>query len=73
MTDIALHSPWPSQSEPVRVRKIGRDLIRDPLLNKGTAFTEDERERFHLHGLLPARQNSIPSFVTLKSPPIWRY
>jgi len=59
MTDIALHSPWPSQSEPVRVRKIGRDLIRDPLLNKGTAFTEDERERFHLHGLLPARQNSM--------------
>jgi len=59
MPDQDLQSPWPSQSEPVRVRKIGRDLIREPLLNKGTAFTEDERERFRLHGLLPARQISM--------------
>jgi malate dehydrogenase (oxaloacetate-decarboxylating) len=31
----------------------GYELLNDPLLNKGTAFTEDERDRFDLHGLLP--------------------
>jgi malate dehydrogenase (oxaloacetate-decarboxylating) len=31
----------------------GYELLNDPLLNKGTAFTEAEREEFELHGLLP--------------------
>ncbi|MGO9518027.1 MAG: NAD-dependent malic enzyme [Candidatus Korobacteraceae bacterium] len=31
----------------------GFDLINFPMLNKGTAFTEDERTDFALHGLLP--------------------
>jgi malate dehydrogenase (oxaloacetate-decarboxylating) len=31
----------------------GYELLNDPLLNKGTAFTEDERDAFDLHGLLP--------------------
>ncbi|HTZ01483.1 MAG TPA: NAD-dependent malic enzyme [Xanthobacteraceae bacterium] len=31
----------------------GYELLNDPLLNKGTAFTEDERDVFDLHGLLP--------------------
>jgi len=29
------------------------DLINQPALNKGTAFPEEERDLFHLHGLLP--------------------
>jgi len=32
----------------------GVALLRDPLLNKGTAFTEKERDAFGLRGLLPA-------------------
>lgn len=31
----------------------GYDLLNDPLLNKGTAFTDSERDTFKLHGLLP--------------------
>ena len=31
----------------------GYDLLRNPRLNKGTAFTEAERRVFRLEGLLP--------------------
>jgi len=37
----------------IKVSKQGRDLLRDPLLNKSTAFTDQEKEQFHLHGLVP--------------------
>ena len=33
--------------------RVGYDLLNDPLLNKGTGFTDRERELFELHGLLP--------------------
>jgi malate dehydrogenase (oxaloacetate-decarboxylating) len=37
----------------VRVAIEGYDLINTPSLNKGTAFSDYERDLFHLHGLLP--------------------
>jgi malate dehydrogenase (oxaloacetate-decarboxylating) len=37
----------------VRTALSGYELLNDPLLNKGTAFTESERDTFELHGLLP--------------------
>ena len=41
----------------------GVELLRDPLLNKGTAFTQAEREALGLAGLLPARVDSLEDQV----------
>lgn len=37
----------------------GAFLLRFPLYNKGTGFTEEERKRFNLEGLLPSAHNDI--------------
>jgi len=37
----------------------GVDMLNDPYLNKGTAFTEAERDAFGLGGLLPPRVNTL--------------
>ncbi len=37
----------------------GFDLINFPMLNKGTAFTENERTDFALHGLLPPHVGNL--------------
>jgi malate dehydrogenase (oxaloacetate-decarboxylating)(NADP+) len=41
----------------------GFALIRDPALNKGTAFTIEEREALGLNGLLPPRVHTIDEQV----------
>jgi malic enzyme len=43
----------------MRVARRGQELLRDPLLNKGTAFTDVERGEFGLEGLLPAGTNTL--------------
>jgi malic enzyme len=49
----------PAADEHQRVELSGADLIREPLLNKGTAFTPQERRAFGLEGLLPSRVNNM--------------
>jgi len=39
--------------------KWGKELLRDALLNRGTAYTTDERKRFAVTGLLPPRVEGI--------------
>jgi len=41
----------------------GIDLLHEPTLNKGTAFTEEEREALGLVGLLPPYVNSLETQV----------
>ena len=43
----------------VRTKLSGYDLLNNPWLNKGTAFTEEERDAFALHGLLPPHVGSL--------------
>ncbi len=43
----------------LRVPKRGTSILRYPLYNKGTGFSEDERKRFGLEGLLPSQHNDI--------------
>src|SRR6516165_5158429 len=48
--------PAPIPTDPsnyVETALSGYELLNDPLLNKGTAFTEDERDALDLHTLSP--------------------
>ena len=48
----------------LRVQLAGYDLINYPLLNKGTAFTEEERDAFGLHGLLTPHVGSLEEQIS---------
>jgi malate dehydrogenase (oxaloacetate-decarboxylating) len=55
---LKLKFPWDYSSRlPVRIRSY--ELIRNPLLNKSSAFTADERMTLGLQGILPTQVNSI--------------
>src|SRR5258708_10826707 len=36
-------------------------ILNDPVFNRGTAFTEEERSKYHLEGLLPAAVDDLPT------------
>ena len=52
-------APKPKNDAAVRTRLSGFDLLLNPRLNKGTAFTEKERDAFALHGLLPPHVGTL--------------
>ena len=43
--------------------RYGVDVLRDPAINKGTAFTEAERDALGLHGLLPPNVSTLEAQV----------
>jgi len=47
------HNPSKTNNDTIRTSLSGLNLLMNPRLNKGTAFTEAERDAFALHGLLP--------------------
>jgi malic enzyme len=49
----------PRADVPLRIETRGAELYRDPLLNKGTAFTPQERALLGIDGLLPSRVNTM--------------
>jgi malate dehydrogenase (oxaloacetate-decarboxylating) len=48
-----------ASQQPLQVSLSGFNLINSPRLNKGTAFTDHERDLFDLHGLLPPHVGSL--------------
>jgi len=49
----------PARLEPLEITAAGPELLRDPLLNKGTAFSDAERDAFCLHGMLPPHVGTL--------------
>jgi malate dehydrogenase (oxaloacetate-decarboxylating) len=56
--------PVPAEAGGLMTSLSGRELLSDPLLNKGTAFTEAERDAFGLHGLLPPHIGTLEEQVS---------
>ncbi|MGA3249158.1 MAG: NAD-dependent malic enzyme, partial [Paraburkholderia sp.] len=48
----------------IETARSGYELLADPLLNKGTAFSESERDTFDLHGLLPPNIGTLEEQVS---------
>jgi malic enzyme len=64
----------------IKVAKRRKELLWDALLNKGTCFTDEERETFELVGLLPAAVNTPAqqaertyAAITRKNDPLEQY
>lgn len=56
------------------------EILQDPLLNKGSAFTKEERDSLNLHGFLPEHISSVEEQIarnyhnfSLKKTPIGKY
>ena len=52
------------KKSPLYTAYSGSALLETPLLNKGSAFTVEERQAFNLAGLLPPRYETIEEQVS---------
>lgn len=59
---MTTHDPAPRE-EPLQISMFGSALLKDPVLNKGTAFTVRERHELGLEGLLPPAVESLEQQV----------
>src|SRR3954453_12920123 len=48
-----------AEEYPVRIRARGRSVLTNPMLNRGTAVTHEERRKLGLEGLLPSGVTSL--------------
>jgi malate dehydrogenase (oxaloacetate-decarboxylating) len=65
--------PAPADNGVLTTARTGWDLLSDPLLNKGTAFTEAERDIFGLHGLLPPHIGTLDEQVSRRLTVLHRF
>ncbi|HEX4184958.1 MAG TPA: NAD-dependent malic enzyme, partial [Stellaceae bacterium] len=63
----------PSDRAGIDVDLEGAALLTNPLLNKGTAFTDDERTAFALHGLLPPHVGTLDNQLTRRLQALRRF
>jgi malic enzyme len=56
----------PDPGTPLRVAFRGRSLLGRPLYNKDAAFTDEERDWFGLHGLLPTHVMTLEEQLALE-------
>jgi malate dehydrogenase (oxaloacetate-decarboxylating) len=56
--------PAEPREQTVVISRTGQALLENPLLNKGSAFTEEERREFELMGLLPPHVSSVDEQLT---------
>lgn len=55
-----------SSTNRLETHEKGVRLLSDPILNKGTAFSKEERKKFHLEGLLPPAHHTLEEQVSIE-------
>jgi malate dehydrogenase (oxaloacetate-decarboxylating)(NADP+) len=63
----------PGPTDPVRVKSRGLDILNDPWLNKGTSFSDEERETLGLKGLVPPYRADIQEQVQRVMENYWHH
>jgi malic enzyme len=61
-----MKTPGDNSGSTVKPPCDGAQLLRDPMYNKGAAFSPQERAKFKLHGLMPATTLTIEQQVALE-------
>jgi malate dehydrogenase (oxaloacetate-decarboxylating)(NADP+) len=63
----------PSATDPLNVTQRGLEILNDPWLNKGTSFSDKERETLGLKGLLPPFRADMEEQVQRVMENYWRH